>query len=56
MPTLTPIDKLEIQVLVDNATDGLSSTPANVESEFAFATRRAERFSCDTRKAAAIMG
>ncbi len=38
--TLAPVDKVEIQVLVDNVTDGLSTTPANVENEFAFATRR----------------
>jgi hypothetical protein len=37
------IDKVEIQVLVDNATDGLSTTPANVETEFSFATRRGLR-------------
>ena len=42
---LTPVDKLEIQVLVDNATDGLSSTPSNVESEFNFAARRGLRSS-----------
>jgi 7,8-dihydropterin-6-yl-methyl-4-(beta-D-ribofuranosyl)aminobenzene 5'-phosphate synthase len=35
-----PVDKLEIQILVDNATDGLSTTPGHVESEFAFAARR----------------
>lgn len=45
MPGLQPIDKVEIQILVDNATDGLSSTPPNVENEFAFATRRGLRAS-----------
>jgi 7,8-dihydropterin-6-yl-methyl-4-(beta-D-ribofuranosyl)aminobenzene 5'-phosphate synthase len=40
MATLLPIDKLEIQVLVDNATDGLSTTPENVESEFGGLGRR----------------
>ena len=45
MATLAPVDRLEIQVLVDNATDGLSSTPPNVENEFAFATRRGLRAS-----------
>jgi hypothetical protein len=34
MSTLAPVDKVEIQILVDNATDGLSTTPANVETEF----------------------
>jgi 7,8-dihydropterin-6-yl-methyl-4-(beta-D-ribofuranosyl)aminobenzene 5'-phosphate synthase len=38
-----PVDKLEIQILVDNATDGLSTTPGHVESEFAFAARRGLR-------------
>jgi metal-dependent hydrolase (beta-lactamase superfamily II) len=33
MPTLTPVDSLEVQILVDNATDGLSSNPPHVESE-----------------------
>jgi 7,8-dihydropterin-6-yl-methyl-4-(beta-D-ribofuranosyl)aminobenzene 5'-phosphate synthase len=41
--TLAPIDEVEILVLVDNTTDGLSTTPANVESEFASATRRGLR-------------
>jgi 7,8-dihydropterin-6-yl-methyl-4-(beta-D-ribofuranosyl)aminobenzene 5'-phosphate synthase len=45
MPELTPVDTLDIQVLVDNSTDGLSTTPANVENEFAFATRRGLRAS-----------
>lgn len=30
---LDPVDSLDIQILVDNSTDMLSSTPANVESE-----------------------
>jgi 7,8-dihydropterin-6-yl-methyl-4-(beta-D-ribofuranosyl)aminobenzene 5'-phosphate synthase len=42
---LAPVDKLEILILVDNATDGLSSAPAHVENEFAFATRRGLRAS-----------
>jgi 7,8-dihydropterin-6-yl-methyl-4-(beta-D-ribofuranosyl)aminobenzene 5'-phosphate synthase len=33
MPTLRPIDRLEIQVLVDNVTDSLSTNPAPVLSE-----------------------
>ncbi|MGI8648384.1 MAG: MBL fold metallo-hydrolase [Acidimicrobiales bacterium] len=38
--TLLPVDGLEVRVLVDNVTDGLSSTPAHVESEFSYAVRR----------------
>jgi len=56
MPTLTPVDKLEIQILVDNATDGLSSTPANVESEFASATRRGLRASSGRCLCCAVHG
>ncbi|MGD9924906.1 MAG: MBL fold metallo-hydrolase [Pseudorhodoplanes sp.] len=37
------VDSLEIQVLVDNATDMLSSTPAHVESEGAGLMRRGVR-------------
>jgi len=40
---LDPVEKLEILVLVDNTTDGLSSTTANVETEFASAARRGLR-------------
>ncbi len=29
------VSRLEIQILVDNATDGLSTVPAHVETEFA---------------------
>jgi 7,8-dihydropterin-6-yl-methyl-4-(beta-D-ribofuranosyl)aminobenzene 5'-phosphate synthase len=43
MPDLRPVDRVEIQVLVDNATDILSSTPADVESEFHYAVRRGLR-------------
>lgn len=43
MPALTPVDRVEIQVLVDNATDILSSTPAHVESEAAGLLRRGSR-------------
>ncbi len=53
---LTPVERLEIQVLVDNATDGLSSTPANVESEFAFATRRGLRASSGRCLCCAVHG
>ncbi len=37
---LQPVDKLEIRILVDNATDGLSSIPGHVESEFTDHWRR----------------
>ena len=33
------VDKIEIQVLVDNATDSLSTIPAHDESEFAYLDR-----------------
>jgi 7,8-dihydropterin-6-yl-methyl-4-(beta-D-ribofuranosyl)aminobenzene 5'-phosphate synthase len=39
MASLTPIDKIEIHVLVDNATDSLSTIPAHSESEFAYLER-----------------
>jgi 7,8-dihydropterin-6-yl-methyl-4-(beta-D-ribofuranosyl)aminobenzene 5'-phosphate synthase len=34
MTTFEPIDQLEIWVLIDNVTDGLSSVPKNVSQEF----------------------
>jgi 7,8-dihydropterin-6-yl-methyl-4-(beta-D-ribofuranosyl)aminobenzene 5'-phosphate synthase len=40
VPNLLPADRVEIRVLVDNATDMLSSTPSNVESEAAYLNRR----------------
>lgn len=40
---LKPVDRLEILVLVDNATDMLSSTPAHVENESAGLIRRGVR-------------
>ena len=43
MSKLVPVDRLEIQILVDNATDMLSSTPANVEHEQAGLIRRGIR-------------
>jgi 7,8-dihydropterin-6-yl-methyl-4-(beta-D-ribofuranosyl)aminobenzene 5'-phosphate synthase len=43
MVNLAPVDRLEIQVLVDNATDILSITPAHVESEAAGLMRRGVR-------------
>jgi len=41
--TLAPVDRLEILVLVDNATDVLSTTPSHVESESAGMMRRGIR-------------
>ena len=40
MAMLQPADKVEIRILVDNATDVLSSNPPFVESEGAGLTRR----------------
>jgi 7,8-dihydropterin-6-yl-methyl-4-(beta-D-ribofuranosyl)aminobenzene 5'-phosphate synthase len=40
MANLTPVDKLEIHILVDNATDSLSSVPRHVESEFSYLHRK----------------
>lgn len=37
---LTPVDSVEVQILVDNATDSLSSAPAHVETEFTSIWRR----------------
>ncbi len=37
------VDKVEIQVVVDNATDSLSSIPAHAESEFAYLERHGMR-------------
>ncbi len=39
MGNLALVDNVEIQVLVDNATDSLSSIPAHAESEFAYLER-----------------
>lgn len=35
-----PVDALEVQILVDNATDSLSSVPSHVETEFALLRRK----------------
>lgn len=40
MSTVRTIDRLEVQILVDNATDSLSSVPGHVETEFAYLNRR----------------
>ena len=47
LPKLAEADRVEIHILVDNAVDGLSTTPLNVENEWAFATRRGLRASSD---------
>ena len=39
LPELVPIDRLDVLVLVDNATDQLSSNPEGVQSEFAALVR-----------------
>lgn len=41
---MKPVEQLEITVLVDNATDSLSSNPAFVETEFAFLRRHGMRW------------
>jgi 7,8-dihydropterin-6-yl-methyl-4-(beta-D-ribofuranosyl)aminobenzene 5'-phosphate synthase len=43
MDSLALVDKVEIQVLIDNATDSLSSISANAESEFAYLERHGMR-------------
>jgi 7,8-dihydropterin-6-yl-methyl-4-(beta-D-ribofuranosyl)aminobenzene 5'-phosphate synthase len=43
MGSFKAVDKVEIQVLVDNATDSLSSIPAHAESEFAYLDRHGMR-------------
>jgi 7,8-dihydropterin-6-yl-methyl-4-(beta-D-ribofuranosyl)aminobenzene 5'-phosphate synthase len=43
MVSLKPVDRLEIHVLVDNATDSLSSVPKHVESEFSYLRRKGMR-------------
>ena len=37
------VDKIEIQVVVDNTTDSLSSIPAHAESEFTYLERQGMR-------------
>jgi 7,8-dihydropterin-6-yl-methyl-4-(beta-D-ribofuranosyl)aminobenzene 5'-phosphate synthase len=51
-----PVDKIDILILVDNATDGLSTVPANVETEFASATRRGLRASSGRCLCCAVHG
>jgi 7,8-dihydropterin-6-yl-methyl-4-(beta-D-ribofuranosyl)aminobenzene 5'-phosphate synthase len=56
MSELRPVDRMEVQVIVDNSTDGLSTTPGNVETEFAFATRRRLRASSGRCLCCAVHG
>jgi 7,8-dihydropterin-6-yl-methyl-4-(beta-D-ribofuranosyl)aminobenzene 5'-phosphate synthase len=43
MSSLRAVDRLEIHILVDNATDSLSSVPKHVESEFSYLHRKGMR-------------
>ncbi len=43
MTSVKPVDRLEIHILVDNATDSLSSVPKHVESEFSYLHRKGMR-------------
>jgi len=43
MAGLQAVDKVEIHVVIDNATDSLSSIPAHAESEFAYLARNGMR-------------
>jgi 7,8-dihydropterin-6-yl-methyl-4-(beta-D-ribofuranosyl)aminobenzene 5'-phosphate synthase len=54
--SLTPVDRLDVLILVDNATDGLSTAPANVESEFSSVTRRGLRASSGRCLCCAVHG
>ena len=54
MTTLQPVDRLEIQVLVDNVTDSLSSTPAFVTREWVPLQRQGMRIRPAGRCAAPI--
>ncbi len=43
MPALQPVDRLDIQVLIDNVTDSLSSTPSFVTREWTILQRQGMR-------------
>jgi 7,8-dihydropterin-6-yl-methyl-4-(beta-D-ribofuranosyl)aminobenzene 5'-phosphate synthase len=43
MMALKPVDQLEIHILVDNATDSLSSVPSHIEPEFSYLRRKGMR-------------
>jgi 7,8-dihydropterin-6-yl-methyl-4-(beta-D-ribofuranosyl)aminobenzene 5'-phosphate synthase len=40
MSDLAPVDRLEIHILMDNATDSLSSVPKHIETEFSYLHRK----------------
>ena len=40
MSTLEPVDGIDVQIIVDNVTDSLSSVPSFVETELAALDRR----------------
>src|SRR3974390_3898324 len=56
MAKLKPVDKAGVPFRVDNAAGGLSTTPSNVENEFAFATRRGLRASSSRCLCCAVHG
>src|ERR1700689_5461135 len=43
MTGLKPVDRLEVHILVDNASDSLSSVPKHVETEFSYLHRKGMR-------------
>ncbi len=53
---LEPADKVEIRILVDNATDMLSSNPPFVESESGFLNRRGFKISAAKCLCCAVHG
>ena len=56
MPSLVSADKVEIRILVDNATDMLSSNPPFVESESAYINRRRLKVSASRCLCCAVHG
>jgi len=56
VPPLEPVDKVEIRVLVDNATDMLSSNPPFVESESGYLNRRGFKTSASRCLCCAVHG
>ena len=43
MATVIPVDRVEVDVLVDNVTDSLSSVPRHVENEWTYLWRQGMR-------------
>ena len=43
MESLKPVDRLEVHILVDNATDSLSTVPTHIELEFSYLRRKGMR-------------